>query len=330
MQLQALPLNDIQPSVSAAPEDEVLYLLGRPLMTEDLGFLSTQVILRETPDLGKLADSWRAANDAVNRLQVDEAGFADNPTLGELHPDMFDGRDRLLRNESFRQTMNLVPFDLRMVELDRLIVSQKRVNLTNVWSIQKQLNASCDPKSVFDACMPIERPRELLRCARTGNDSFVFAAPTHDLRIVDVKLFDPADVNTAGMRGIVGGVVGVLVGYSWNCLTAFHINNRIVLINGTHRALALRKMGFTHAPCVVQRISRPEECQLLGAKELQRNPAEILGIPRPAVLKDFLDPRLHVPVRMMRQTRQVKVTVGLETLDAPSVDSGFGRGGNGS
>lgn len=305
------------PRALDSAEDELLYLMGRPAMADDLGFLSSQVIGPDQPDTRSLADAWRAANDVVHTLQTREAGFADNPLLGDVHPSVTAARDRLLGDEGFLEAMAIVPIDIRMVELDRLVVPQKHVSLGTARHMQSQFGAAPDPASLFDICMPIDHPRESVRCLRSGNESFVFVSSSHDLRFLDVFTLDPAKMESAPVRGVAATGLGLMLGYSFNCLTAMHVQNRLVLINGTHRAAALRQMGITHAPCVIQKITRPEELQLIGPRELTRNPAEFLAAPRPTVLKDFLDPRLHQRVRVSRRMRQLKVTFSVETMDTP-------------
>jgi hypothetical protein len=307
----------IAPRSLDSAEDELLYVMGRPPMAEDLGFLSSQVIGPDQPDARSLADAWRAANDVINELQTLEAGFADNPSLGDLHPAVTDARDRLLRDEAFLQAMAIVPIDIRMVELDRLVIPQKHVSLGSTRHIQSQFGGDPDPLSLFNLCVPLDHPRESVRCLRSGNESFVFVSSSHDLRFLDVFTLDAAQMASAPVRGVAATGLGLMIGYSFNCMTAMHVQNRLVLINGTHRATALRQMGITHAPCVIQKITRPEERLLIGPRELNRNPAEFLAIPRPTVLKDFLDPRLHQKVRVSRRMRQLKVSFSIDTMDTP-------------
>lgn len=305
--------------MAQSQSSEVLYLLGRPQLSEDLGFLSAQASFGEPVDLRAVAEAWRAANDVVVRLQREEAGCADDPPLGALDPAVFEVRDRLLADVAFRNTMAVIPLDVKMVDLDRLIVPQKHLDLTKALRLADGIPPEPDARALFDLCMPFERMREEVRCLRTSNDSFVFASTSHDLRFLDVMLLDSASVHGHAAPGVVSNALGIMVGYSLNCLTAMHIQNRLILINGTHRAAALRMAGIRHAPCVIQKITRPEERMLVGSREVNRNPGEFLNIPRPAMLKDFLDPRLHTTVRMSNRVRQVKVTFSVEALDAPVV-----------
>jgi hypothetical protein len=309
-------VTEIQPP-PAVNEDETLYLIGRPSLGEDLGFLTTQVVPRDRREARKAAQEWRAANDVVGKLQAEEAGWADRPLSLDLDPEVIPQRDRLLANEAFRRSIEVVPIDVKMVELDRLVVPQKYINLSNVQSVQRDFAADASPKSIFEICMPMQYPRDSVRCLRTNNDTFVFVSRSHDLRFLDVSLLDASQIADDPTRGVVASGVGIMVGYSCNCVVAMEVQNRLVLVNGTHRALALRRLGYTHAPCVIQKISRPEERMLVGPSLLNRNPAEFLNNPRPIVLKDFLDPRLHVKVHLTRRVRQVKVSFSVETLDAP-------------
>jgi len=301
-------------------ETEVLYLLGRPPLHEDLGYLMSQTSAGEQTDVRDIAESWRAANDVVIRLQTEEAGVVENPPLLDLPAEMCGPRDRLLRNDAFQRTLAVIPLDVKMVELDRLIVPQKYLDLLRVRQLREEIETLRDPRALFDFCMPLDRPREAVRWIRTSSDSFVFASPSHDLRYLDVAVFDPQRFANPSVSGLVAETIGLMVGYSVNCVAAMHAQNRLILVNGTHRAAAMRQAGFTHAPCVIQKITRPEERMLVGAREVNRNPAEFLAIPRPMMLKDFFDMRLCRQFRMPRRMRQVKVSFSVESFDAPVVD----------
>jgi hypothetical protein len=95
------------------------------------------------------------------------------------------------------------------------------------------------------------------------------------------------------------------------------LGGRLVLNNGFHRAYALRALGVTHAPCVVQRLAGPEDLEHVGRAAIRRDPDVYFGLARPPVLKDFFDPALCRTVVRARRTRHVRVTVSVEELDVP-------------
>jgi hypothetical protein len=74
----------------------------------------------------------------------------------------------------------------------------------------------------------------------------------------------------------------------------------------------LRELGVTHAPCVVQDVTRREELKVVGGGRLRRDPDRYLGSPRPPMLKDFFDPTLSRRVRLVKKTRHVRVRFTVE------------------
>lgn len=114
------------------------------------------------------------------------------------------------------------------------------------------------------------------------------------------------------------GVVGLVVGYGSNYLSAIHVDGRLILNNGSHRAFALRERGITHVPCAVQQITRREELDVVGPEDLKQYPDRYLSGPRPPVLKDYFDPQLRKIVSVPRHQRQVKIAFVVEPLDAPA------------
>jgi hypothetical protein len=108
-----------------------------------------------------------------------------------------------------------------------------------------------------------------------------------------------------------------MVGYGSNYLNAVHVENRLVLNNGSHRAFALREAGIKQVPCIVQHVSRRDELELV-LPLLQQHPELYLTHPRPPVLKDYFDAQLRKLVAVPRRLRHVRVTFGVEQLDLPA------------
>ena len=113
-------------------------------------------------------------------------------------------------------------------------------------------------------------------------------------------------------------LVGLFVGYGSNFLNAIHAENRLILGNGSHRAFALRDLGITHVPCVIQRVSRRDELELVGSGDVQQNPDRYLKAARPPLLKDYFDPALRKIIPVVRKHRIVRVSFGYEQGDIPA------------
>jgi hypothetical protein len=70
------------------------------------------------------------------------------------------------------------------------------------------------------------------------------------------------------------------------------------LINGHHRASALRECGVRQVPCVIQKVTRREELDVVAIGNLRRHPDAYLKAPRLPVLKDYFDPLLRKVVHL--------------------------------
>ena len=120
-------------------------------------------------------------------------------------------------------------------------------------------------------------------------------------------------------HGPVAAVVGLVIGYTVNSLSAVAAEGRLLLANGSHRAYALREAGVTHVPCVVRHLSRREELPMLFPEgDVTRNPDAFLKDPRPPLLRDYFDERLRTVVRMAARNRQIRVQFGNEEMDVPA------------
>ena len=72
--------------------------------------------------------------------------------------------------------------------------------------------------------------------------------------------------------GPVAGVVGLVVGFGSGYLNVIACEGRLVLNNGYHRAYALRELGVTHAPAVVQEVQRADEVGAAGGTAVPAEP----------------------------------------------------------
>lgn len=307
----------VTPAQQVAMTNEQAYLIGRPPLGEYLGFMA-QTIGGQTLDQRKLADDWREANQRIQQLEATEAGWADAPPIMSVAPELEGLVAQLLADPIYQRSFRIVPTDIALVDLDRLVVFQKHITLDYVRLVQAALGPTPAPDMVFRAAFPLStEPQPPIQGGRIANNAFAFVSPSTDLRVLDVALLDPSQVNHQ-VSGRVAGFPGLVVGFGSNFLNAVHAEGRLILNNGSHRAYALRELGITHAPCLVQRVSSAEEFSvLMGNDHVLKNRELYLKAPRPPVLKDYFDPLLRKVVRIPRRARQVKITFMVEAIDIP-------------
>lgn len=99
-------------------------------MSEFLGFVENQTVAGQNGDRRLLADQWRTANDHIRGLEAHEAGLADGVQVQDLNSAVEPLRQQVLADPFFQKAFALVPVSIGLVELDRLVVYQKHINLT--------------------------------------------------------------------------------------------------------------------------------------------------------------------------------------------------------
>ena len=121
---------------------------------------------------------------------------------------------------------------------------------------------------------------------------------------------------------MAGGSAGFFrngTGFSSNFLNAVYAENRLILNNGNHRAYALRSLGVTHAPCIIQHVPSRDQLGVVAASAVRSDPDLYLKHPRPMMLKDYFNPKLHKVVPVHRRVRQVSVRFEAEENYAPAL-----------
>jgi len=306
------------PNAPQGNVDEHVFLVGRPPLGEYLAFIATLAVGGSGIPQGSLAAEWRKANDHVKELEVGEAGFADNPTIGKIPQAQQPLVTQIFDDPIFKRSFQFVPTDIGLVELDRFVVYQKYINLKYVKDLQAKLGKKPSDDDVFRFCLPVDHPAPPVRLMQTAANSYSFISSSNDFRFVEAKLFAPNDVTNYSRQGPVTSVLGLVIGYGANFLSGIKLENRLILLNGSHRAFALRDMGITHVPCLVQHVSRREELEVLVQGEVSQKPDIYLKAPRPPLLKDYFDPALCKKVPVARKDRLVRVTFGVEQSDIPA------------
>jgi hypothetical protein len=297
------------------PGDDHVFLIGRPPIGEFLGFIRTMSVDGQNVDQGKLADEWRQANDHVNALEKAEAGIADDVAVSPL-PEALQLLTEQVRNEpSFQTNFRMIPTEFGIIELDRLVVYQKFINLGFVGIIKSTFPEKPTEVDVARLAFGIDRPNAEIKQMQLGN-TFGFLSTSNDFRVLDTAILQPQQV-LMSPNGRPVAYVTVAIGFSSNLLNVASIEGRLVLHNGSHRAYFLREMGVTHAPCVVQRVTRRDELEFLGG-EVQQNPDRYLKAVRPPLLKDYFDPKLRKVVTVAKKNRSVRVQLGFEQIDVPA------------
>jgi hypothetical protein len=302
------------------PNPHVL-LVGHPPVTEFLGYVTTQTIDGRSRDESALMDAWRRSNDHLLAIAETEAGYADAIEFGDIPEELAPLAARVLADPVTRRDFALTPVSIEWLELDRLVVQQNHINLAFADELRTELGASPTRTSIFEFALPSEKRRDPpIQKGRIGEAAWIFKSVSNDFRILDADLLEPAQISGFDSSGRPAVIVALSLGYGSNYLSALSVGSRLVLQNGSHRAYALRAAGQTHAPCLVQHISRHEELRaIVGDGSPLTTPGEnLLTTSRPPLFKDYFDEQLRMIVNVPASLRQIQVGFNLNVTDQPA------------
>jgi hypothetical protein len=296
--------------------DLSLYIIGRPTLRQFQRFVRHHAV---KPDYeGDLTNEWNAACEYLRSLEKEEAGLADDPVIAKLGPEYEPLLIEFLKDPLIRNGFNTVPTEVATIELDRLVVYQKHIDLTYVRQLQKRLSPTPGMDEIFRTCLPYDHPQPPVKWLKQG-DKFIFMSPSNDLRFLGTMSLRPEHIADYPPPGDLVGVVGLAVGFGSNFLNAAYFNKRLILHNGSHRAYALREMGITHVPCIIEHVSSLEELKVVASSEVYNNPDLYLKHPRPPMLKDYFNPRLRKVMPVHRVLRQITVKFDVEEQNVPAL-----------
>lgn len=194
-----------------------------------------------------------------------------------------------------------------MVELDKLIAFQLHVSCNFIRDLVAELGPNPSVEALFRFCLPIERSNAPVQTQRVGSKRYVFRSDSTDFRFHDAVLLQPDQIRDYHSFGPLAGVVGLVVGFGSNYLNAIRVGDRLLLNNGYHRACALRQLGVTHAPCIIQTATLMDELELIAKPLIADDPDFYFNTARPPLLKDFFDPNIAKVYPVHKRVRMIEV-----------------------
>ena len=287
----------------------LIWLLGQPHLSDYLNFVAKKVVGGRDRDPLALTMEWRAANDLYYELEHAEAGLAETIDCQPIDAALAPLEAALRANVWFRKSFDNLPTSILKVELDKLIISQTHVESSFTEALGRTLAGASDETALFNFCLPLDRPMAPVRTQRLTGDRFVFSCASNDFRPHHVRVFQPDELAGFESIGPVAGMIGMMVGFGSNFMSAIRSNDRLVLQNGYHRAFTLRSLGFTHAYCIVEEVTRKDELKLTADDDVVADPAFYFAGKRPPMLRDFFDPRLRREFEILPTETHVEVEI---------------------
>lgn len=302
----------MQMPVSALVQEDrgasMVWLLGQPHLEEYIAFVKRKVIGGAAMPSRAVADEWRAANDHYYELEHTEAGDADSIEVRPLPASMERLVARLRTDRYYQATFDTLPTTVEMVELDRLVVWQGQIEDHFAIRRAKALGRKPGAEALFGFCFPLERDLPPVTIRRIAADHYQFLSDATDFAALSPQLLAPDHFARLAATGPLVAALALPIGFGANFLSAIRSDRRILLHNGYHRAYALRALGHTHAPCIIQTVTRRDELKLAADPRVSSDPGFYFRAGRPPMLRDFFNPKLGKRLRV----RPIQTVIDVE------------------
>ncbi len=309
---------DDKPAPAYRPAiDDYLLLVGHPPADDFFRFFRTRVVGGETADTDDLIRAWRKANARVRELRDSEATLADGTELRQLPTEMRDAAAAALR-EAEQRGYRLTPCRWMHVELDRMTVFQKRINLRWVSQLQALIGKTPTARDLVEVASGARIPKPHIKVVRSDEGTYTLSCSSGELRFLGPRTLDPGEMPDLGIPGEMTNVIGLFIGFGFSFLSALNYRDRLILKNGTHRAYALRALGFERVPCLVTEIDHEDDLDLAGIRGVRPQIERSLRLPRPPLFKDYFDPALGKVVPVSRSDHALHLEVVARSIRVPA------------
>ena len=302
------------------PADDFIVLKGRPSLAKFIRYIRDNAIGGLWTNDGELAGEWREARTVIQQLEVSERGWADSPGIEPLPEGMTRLAEIGLQQPSVQRLKFFAPRRWCLVEIDKVVVFQRSINLRYVDEIKASLPAKPTHEDIIRTAVGnIDQRRPAVRAYKATDTSYSFSSASNDLRFLDVVNLDPRSIHDYQPSGCASNALVIFVGFSDNLISAVRAGNRIILTNGSHRAFALRDLGIKHVPCLLAEATREEEFDIVLPGDVKEDREQYLRTPRPPVFKDYFDDRIRKIVPVARVNRVLEAQLNLEKSSIPAL-----------
>lgn len=292
-------------------DSELGVLAGFMTFREFFALIKTRTTDGQSADDMEIAARWRRARAYISTLEAKKRhqyGLAD---VDPLPPNLLNAAQAALNEPARVRCSGYVSAEWSWVDLERITAVQCTLNRSYVQQLQRQLSAAPSAEELLRAATGSLFPRPEVSGVITRRDSYSFTSASSDLRIVGTAILDPKDVKGFSPYGHAGAVLSVFIGYGPNMISAVHWNGRLVLSDGTHRAVALLQHGIRDAPCLIYKPTHDEELDMLGLAGMRGPFDRCVRLQRPPTLRDFLDSEICHVYELQRRTHVVEVDLDI-------------------
>jgi hypothetical protein len=304
------------PAAAAAHFHRQKYLYGFAPVGEVVEYVRTNATAEEIDRLPEITAAWNAIRPDIDAVLASEAGLSESVKITDLPPEKAAEAAALVSGKLLQRGLNLRNA-VALVEIDKLIAAQRRVNLNYVDQIAAGLPNEITLDFLLGFCLSPKREGAAIQHLDLGRNSHAFSSPSADLRFLGsfLKTLSPADIESAESGGLPVVAVISFIGYGDSPVNVLWSGSRAVLNNGFHRVYALRQRGVRTIPVILQFASN---ALLEFPSHLVDLPREyLLAHPRPVLMKDFFEEKFNTVLKVKNKLKTVTFRPKVQQHDVP-------------
>lgn len=323
-------IKNVAKEVEPKPEsntEEKIFLLGFMPPGEVNGLVLGE--LGESFNLDRVKKLWVPKSQKANELVVSNAQLLDDEKMNDVVKDMDPKYSKKL--EVIENKLKSNPFweankhVIKMVKIDELITLQNSVNLDRATKLANKIKADSTVEELLDYVFDFNRKPSNIRNHIISNNAVLFSTNDHDVRPGQIEVRKISKyVENKNDCTVPALVIPIIEGEPFIYCVRTYITQPmsdgtfkkiyfLTLLNGIHRAYALRSLGIEYMPClIIDPLTAGETNMLMGnwpPERLQQNASQ-----RPPLMKDFFNSELVERFNVPKTIRCIKVEWKIENF----------------
>jgi len=289
-----------------------LLIYGSLTKGQVANIVKNKCIDEERSNIKVISEYWYRARELLRQIETQDSGAAENCETSEITSSLIGG---INLNPAIKYNFADYVYDFKMVEIDNMIAMQREVLLDYVDELSKKIPKKPSEEDLLKFCLIPEKLVPLPKLTQKDSKSWYFTSPSHDLRFLGgsmKKELTKEDIDSAKVGGFPTHVMMLFVGYGVGTMHGYSVNGRIILLNGFHRAYALRRKGIKKIPILLKKIGNADLELPSKIKDLSRD--YLLKHPRPILMKDFFNEDLVRVFKMKKVTSILNVNWDSNTI----------------
>lgn len=238
-------------------------------------------------DRDLLTARWRDARDAIARIAEREDGCADDAAILPIPPEMAAHVDAVIASPVIDRAFSRVPVTFGLIELDSTMSSRSVLVEERVAAMASSWGAAPDDAALAAACLPLDGQRVDTSRLRFDGRCLSIIDDTESLEQLEVSVQDGPSTAEIPGPGEVHAVLRVIVGTPPALVHAVRHDGRLLLVDGHHRARALRAAGVTFVPAIVSVCGDLDDVVAVAPRLAELDLEGMFDAPRPPMLRDF-------------------------------------------